>query len=83
MFFSDFEHAWRAHFNADFSMHLLLFIVWVVWREESKAAGILFGLLCLLGGLFTPLYLLLAIYRAGVDPRKMLLGSHAGVTPVR
>ena len=77
LFISDFQHPWRAQFNTDFSIHLLLFIVWVVWREKSKAAGIAFGLLCLMAGLFTPLYLLLAVFRANGDPKKLLLGSHA------
>src|SRR5262245_15075567 len=75
VFFSDFQHPWRAQFNTDFVIHLVLFIVWVVWREESKLVGAVFGLLCLLAGLFTPIYLLLAVYRAGGDPKKFLLGA--------
>ena len=77
VFISDFSHPWRAQFNTDFSMHLLLFILWVVWREKSKAVGLVAGLLCLMGGLFTLLYLLVAAYRAKGDPKKLLLGVHA------
>jgi hypothetical protein len=77
VFFSDFSHPWRAQFNTDFSIHLLLFIIWVVWRESSKAVGIACGVLCLLGGLTTPVYLLVAIYRANGDPKQLLLGVHA------
>jgi hypothetical protein len=77
VFFSDFLHPWRAQFNTDFSIHLLLFIVWVVWREQSKVVGVVVGALCLMGGLFTPLYLLFAVHRAGGDPKKLLLGTHA------
>jgi hypothetical protein len=77
VFFSDFAHPWRAQFNTDFSIHLLLFILWVFWREPSKTVGLTFGMLCLLGGLVTPLYLLMAIHRAAGDPKKFLLGAHA------
>ena len=34
VFVTDFSHPWRAQFNADFSMHLLLFAIWVFWREK-------------------------------------------------
>ncbi|HVL00905.1 MAG TPA: DUF1475 family protein [Dongiaceae bacterium] len=77
VFLSDFLHPWRAQFNTDFVIHLLLFVVWVVWREESKAVGIVSAALCLLGGLFTLLYLLFAVYRADGEPKKLLLGVHA------
>ena len=77
VFFSDFQHPWRAQFNTDFTLHLLLFIVWVAWREDSRRMGVFWGLLCLMAGLVTPLYLLLAVYRAHGDPRKLLLGAHA------
>ena len=78
VFLSDFLHPWRAQFNTDFAIHLLLFIVWVVWREESKVVGLILAALCLMGGLFTLLYLLFAIYRAKGEPEKLLLGAHAG-----
>jgi len=35
------------------------------------------GVLCLLGGLTTPLYLIVAVHRANGDPRTLLLGVHA------
>lgn len=77
VFVTDFQHPWRAQFNTDFSIHLALLIVWVVWREKSKPVGLLSGLLCLMGGLFTLLYLLVAVQRANGDPKKFLLGVHA------
>jgi len=77
VFFSDFAHPWRAQFNTDLSLHLLLFAVWVFWREHSKLLGSVCAVLCALGGIFTFLYLGIAVYRAGGDIRAFLLGAHA------
>jgi len=77
VFVTDFSHAWRAQFNTDFSIHLLLFAIWVFWREKSKAAGLISALLCMLGGVFTLLYLLAAIYRAQGNVKAVLLGTHS------
>jgi uncharacterized membrane protein len=76
VFITDFSHAWRAQFNTDFSIHLLLFSIWVFWREESKAVGLVSALLCMLGGVFTLLYLLTAIHRAEGNVKTLLLGAH-------
>ena len=76
LFVADFAHPWRAQFNTDFSIHLLLFMTWVFWRETSKAIGTLAALGCLMGGLFTLPYLLVAIWRAKGDVRALLLGAH-------
>jgi len=70
VFFSDLSHPWRAQLNADLSLHLLLFAVWAFWRDACAA-------FCVLGGLFTFLYLLAAVYRARGDARVLLLGAHA------
>jgi hypothetical protein len=77
VFFADFSHPWRAQFNADLSLHLLLFAVWVGWRERSKLLGCICAVLCAFGGIFTFLYLLLAVLRARGDARALLLGAHA------
>jgi hypothetical protein len=76
-FLSDLSHPWRAQFNIDFSLHLLLFAAWVFWREPSKLVGLVCALLCTLGGLFTFLYLFVAVSRAGGNVRVLLLGAHA------
>ncbi len=76
VFLSDFLQPWRAQFNTDFSIHLLLFAIWVFWREKSKALGAVFALLCLMGGLFTLLYLLIAMHRAQGNVKSLLLGAH-------
>src|SRR5262245_22796789 len=39
VFVTDFSHPWRAQFYTDFSIHLLLFAIWVFWREQSKVVG--------------------------------------------
>ncbi len=77
VFFSDFSHPWRAQFDTDLSLHLLLFAVWVFWREHSKPLGLVCAVLCALGGLFTFPYLLVAMSRARGDARVVLLGAHA------
>ena len=35
VFVADFAHPWRAQFNADFLVHLLLMAAWVFYREPS------------------------------------------------
>jgi hypothetical protein len=77
VFISDFAHPWRAQFNTDFSLHIVLVALWMFWREPSKAVGLLCALGAMAGGVFTLLYLLIATFRAGGDPRKLLLGRHA------
>lgn len=77
VFLSDLSHPWRAQFNTDLMIHLLLFASWVFWREQSKVAGAVCALLCLMGGLFTLPYLLWAMHRAGGDMKLLLLGAQA------
>lgn len=77
VFVSDFAHPWRAQFNTDFSLHILLLAIWVFWREQSVAAKVLCALGCFMGGLFTFPYLLVSLIRCGGDMRKLMLGRHA------
>jgi hypothetical protein len=77
VFVTDFAHPWRAQFNTDFMIHIALLMIWVFWRERSRLVGLLAAALCLMGGLFTLIYLLVALQRAGGDARKFLLGAHA------
>ena len=76
VFFDDFAHAWRAQFYTDFLLHVFPVAIWVYWREQSKLVGLLCALGTLMGALFTLIYLLVATYRAGGDPRKLMLGRH-------
>ncbi len=77
VFVSDFLHPWRAQFNTDFSLHIVLFAIWVFWREKSRTTGSICALLCLMGGLFTFLYLLMAVQRAKGNVKNLMLGTHA------
>jgi len=77
VFFADFSQPWRAQFNTDLSLHILLFAVWVFWREHSKLLGLVCAVFCALGGIFTFLYILVAVSRARGDARVLLLGAHA------
>lgn len=69
---------WRSQFDADLLLHLVLFGVWVSWREGGTARGHLFGVLCVVwGGMFTFSYLLWAVIAAGGNPAGLTLGVHA------
>ena len=66
VFLGDFVHPWRAQFNADFSIHLLLMAAWMVWRSRSWPVGLVCGLLTIcMGALFLLPYLALAWWRGG------------------
>ncbi len=68
--------SWRAQFNVDFLIHLLLLATWIAWREGFSARGYLFGLLSIvMGGMFGFAYLLHATFAAKGDPRVLLLGT--------
>lgn len=69
---------WRSQFNMDFIIYLLLVATWISWREGFSAKGHTFGFLSVvMGGMFTFPYLLYATYRAGGDPKDVLLGSRS------
>lgn len=78
VFIGDFAHPWRAQFNTDFSLYLLLAAAWMVYRARSWVLGLVWAVLAInLGGLFTLAYLLVASIQAKGDMRKVLLGRHA------
>jgi hypothetical protein len=69
---------WRSQFNTDFIIYLLLVATWISWREGFTAKGHTFGFLSVvMGGMFTFPYLLYATYRAGGDPKEVLLGGRS------
>lgn len=78
VFFGDFAHPWRAQFNADFAIHLLMVAAWMIWRAPSRIAGMLCALLAVnLGGMFTIAFLIVQLWRTKGDVRRVLLGRHA------
>ncbi len=80
MFFADIAQlGWRAQFNLDFLLHLLLFATWVAWRHRCRLGGLALAAGCVLGGgLFSLAYLLCAALRAKGDTKRLLLGENAG-----
>ena len=66
IFFGDFSHPWRAQFNADFSIHLLLVAAWMIWRTPNRIVGVVCGALAVcFGALFTLPFVALATWRGG------------------
>jgi hypothetical protein len=78
VWFFDFSEPWRAMFQADFSIYLILVGAWILYREESPLTGILCAVLATaLGSIFSMAYLFVTTYRAGGDMRALLLGRNA------
>jgi len=80
VFFGDLLNIdWRSQFNTDFLIHLFLLATWVAWREGFTTRGFVYGFLSIfMGGMFGFPYLLYATYKANGDPKRMVLGVHAG-----
>jgi hypothetical protein len=62
--------------NSDFTVHLLMVALWILYRERPAA-----GVPCalgefLLGMPFTLMYLLVTTFREKGDMRRVLLGRH-------
>ena len=78
VFVGDFAHPWRAQFNGDFAIHLLLVAAWMIYRSKSWIVGLVCAALAInLGGVFTLAYLLAVSFRTDGDIRKLLLGWRA------
>lgn len=70
------ERAWPGQFNVDFTCFLALSALWVSWRHQFSAAGLLFGVVAFFGGmLFLSIYLLIHTGRSSGDVKKLLLGE--------
>jgi hypothetical protein len=77
LFFGDMAHPWRAQFNIDFLLHLLLVGTWMVWSNANRALGLVFALLAATGGaMFTFAYLLIRSFQTGGNIKQILLGRH-------
>lgn len=67
---------WRTQFDVDLLSHMLLAGIWVAWRQKFSLAGILLGLLCIGGSLFTLIYVLaLTLVHKG-DLNKVVMGKN-------
>ncbi|NGY07059.1 DUF1475 family protein [Solimonas terrae] len=74
VFFQDFAHPWRAQYNADFSMHLLLMAAWIAYRE-NRLLGIPLGLFAIMfGGAYSLAYIFIATFKAEGRFDRLLLG---------
>jgi len=77
VFFGDMaEMTWRGQFNLDFLCFLILSGIWVAWRHEFSAAGLVLGFAAFnLGAAFLAGYLLIESYRTKGKGAAILLGS--------
>lgn len=76
------EFGWRSQFDIDFIIHLLLLASWVIWREGTNTKAYIFGFLSIImGGMFSFPYILYATYKAGGEPKALVLGVHARLHP--
>ena len=77
VFFGDMTRMqWPGQFNLDFMCMLLLAGLWVSWRHRFSVAGVVLGLVAVLGGaLFLSAYLLVESFRTKGDMRRLLLGA--------
>ena len=69
---------WGIVSLVDIYLGLLLFSIWILWRESFSLAGLVwFLLVVILGNLFSCLYILKALGEARGDVHKFWLGKHA------
>lgn len=76
-FFSDFGYVWRAQFNGDFLMYIVLTMAWAFYREETMPARILWAFLLMFGGVFFFPYVLITAIRSRGDVAVFFMGKRA------
>jgi hypothetical protein len=77
IFIQGFNNPWGAAINIDFSFHLLLASLWLIWTAKSLVRGLAYGLIAFMfGGSFTFAYLLVQSFVTKGDPKALLLGRH-------
>ncbi|MCU0447162.1 MAG: hypothetical protein MUE85_19880 [Microscillaceae bacterium] len=66
---------WNGQFSLDFSCYLVLSGLWLMWRNQYNASGVLLGLVAMILGIvvFAP-YLLHLLWQEKGDIKKVLLG---------
>jgi hypothetical protein len=77
VFFGDMAAmGWPGQFNLDFLCMLLLSGLWVSWRHQFSAVGLVLGVAAVFAGaLFLSAYLFITSVRARGDLRTVLLGE--------
>ena len=67
---------WPGQFTLDFAIYLYLSMVWVMWRNNFSAFGIVFGLIAsVLGAIVLLPYLIYLTYRCEGDATRLLIGA--------
>jgi hypothetical protein len=74
LFITDVAHPWRAQFNGDFSVHLLLMMGWIVYRERKPVRAVALPLPDVLGSPYTLPYIFVATFQAKGRFDALLLG---------
>jgi hypothetical protein len=76
VFFGDMaEMGWPGQFNLDFMCFLALSALWVSWRHQFSAVGLLLGVCAFFGGaLFLSIYLFIQSYRVNGSVNLLLMG---------
>lgn len=77
IFFADIGAlTWPGQFNSDFMTFLALSGLWMAWRHQFSAQGLVLGVFGFFGGMMVLApYLLYASYQAKGDVKVMLLGA--------
>ncbi|MBK8452625.1 MAG: hypothetical protein WAQ53_11480 [Thiofilum sp.] len=76
IFFGDMaKMQWPGQFNLDFMFMLSLSGLWVAWRHQFSAIGIILGIIAVFGGaLFLSAYLFIESFRVQGDMKALMLG---------
>ncbi len=75
VFFGDLAAmGWPGQINLDFLIYVMLAALWIAWRHDFTAAGIVLGLFALFGAVVLLPYLLWATANARGDVRVLVLG---------
>ena len=77
VFFGDMAAmGWPGQFNLDFTSLLTLSALWVAWRHQFSAPGLVLGLLAFFGGgLFLTAYLFIVSIQGRGDMKEVLMGK--------
>jgi hypothetical protein len=72
------SNPWGIVSLVDLYVGFTLFSIWIVYREKSPIAAVIWVFLMMTLGFFTgALYTLLALYQSGGDWNKFWMGKHA------